>query len=462
MKIEKKLTLIAIILLILIVILTSFIGVFKIKNYKIENIIPNYLTSMEFNNSRKIIMEIDNTVESTSVYDSEGNEVEVEDGVEYLAEDGYTTVENKVNAEELLKEENYNLSKSIILQRLKSLNVGQYIVNENKQNGTIEIQIPENEDTENIITILTQKGNFEVTDEETNDVLLNKSHIANVSQVYYTQTDGSVLVALRIELNKEGKSIFSEMSNKYISTTEEVVDEETGETTENEKTSNVCVKIDDQDYLTYYFQKDVATGILKYLDAESGVITIPFGLSSETDEINKYSNNALDIKTLLDTANMPLTYENTNFEISPEINNINILVYIGIACLVALFVITIVKFKVKGLILAGVQLGYVALLLLVLRYTNVIISLEGMVGLIVCTILNFALCSKMIKNISEINTTLKNSILDLIPLFIMAVTFSFASLVNVASFGMITFWGMFVMYIYNVVITKFILKAIEK
>ena len=41
----------------------------------------------------------------------------------------------------------------------------------------------------------------------------------------------------------------------------------------------------------------------------------------------------------------------------------------------------------------------------------------------------------------------------------MAITFSFIKWVPISSFGMITFWGIIIIAIYNVIITRYLLKG---
>ena len=104
-------TIITIILLVAIITIASIFGVYKLKDYKVRSIIPEYLLGMEFAESRVIDLAVDTTVETT-IYDKDGNEItNKEDGIEYTEENGYTTVENKANSDEVLTNENYKKNK---------------------------------------------------------------------------------------------------------------------------------------------------------------------------------------------------------------------------------------------------------------------------------------------------------------------------------------------------------------
>ncbi len=112
MKAHKIITIITIILAIIIISIASFEGVYKLKEYKVVNVVPDYLLSMEFKNSRVANFIVSDEVSETKIYDKDGNEVtEEQEGIEYTEENGYKTVETKVNSEESLNVSNYKLSK---------------------------------------------------------------------------------------------------------------------------------------------------------------------------------------------------------------------------------------------------------------------------------------------------------------------------------------------------------------
>ena len=55
--------------------------------------------------------------------------------------------------------------------------------------------------------------------------------------------------------------------------------------------------------------------------------------------------------------------------------------------------------------------------------------------------------------------TYKKFYLRIIPICIMAIAFSFIKWIPISSFGMITFWGIVIIAIYNAIITRYLLKA---
>jgi len=128
-------------------------------------------------------------------------------------------------------EENYNKTKQIIEKRLKSLGVQNYNISLNENTGDMNIQIPENSNTDNIVSKLNTTGKFEVIDSETNEILLNNSHIKS-SSVLYNNTSTGTSVYLEIAFNKDGKNKLEEISKTYVKVEE-------NNTTNSENTENV-------------------------------------------------------------------------------------------------------------------------------------------------------------------------------------------------------------------------------
>ena len=56
------------------------------------------------------------------------------------------------------------------------------------------------------------------------------------------------------------------------------------------------------------------------------------------------------------------------------------------------------------------------------------------------------------------NETYKHFFTRTIPICIMSIAFSFAKWIPISSFGMILFWGLAIIAIYNISITKILLK----
>lgn len=108
--------------------------------------------------------------------------------------------------------------------------------------------------------------------------------------------------------------------------------------------------------------------------------------------------------------------------------------------------------------MAGISyIGFIALYLLVLRYANVTISLEGVAGILITLIINYLLIYKLLTKPTIIEA-FKEIGIQLIPVIAVIIAFSFISWTNIASFGMTMFWGILLSVIYNFIIAKALLE----
>ncbi len=454
MKAHKIITITTIILAIIIISVASFEGIYKLKEYKVVNVIPNYLLGMEFKNSRVVNFTVSDEIAETKIYDKDGNEVtEKQDGVEYTEENGYKTIETKVNSDESLNTSNYKASKKILENRIKNLKVEQYVIKSDENNGNIQLEIPENDDTDEILAVLAQKGIFELQDSETKEVLLNNSNIKNAS-VVYGQTETEVSVYLQIKFNKEGTKKLEEISKKYIQTTEEQTNED-GETEEKEVTKEVSILFDGQEYRTTYFGDTI----------KDGTLNVAMGSGADSASIENYVLVANELKTILNSGILPIQYEINENTISARITTENIknAVYIVLAVFAISLIYFVIKLKLKGILASVLQIGYVAVLLLTLRYTNVVISLEGIVGILVGIILNYMFIYSAFKNTKNyfVKDTMAKFATKLIPIYIIAIVFTFNTLTNIASLGMTLVWGLMILYIYNLIFTQTAVKEVK-
>lgn len=454
MKAHKIITITTIILAIIIISVASFGGIYKLKEYKVVNVIPNYLLGMEFKNSRVVNFTVSDEIAETKIYDKDGNEVtEKQDGVEYTEENGYKTIETKVNSDESLNTSNYKASKKILENRIKNLKVEQYVIKSDENNGNIQLEIPENDDTDEILAVLAQKGIFELQDSETKEVLLNNSNIKNAS-VVYGQTETEVSVYLQIKFNKEGTKKLEEISKKYIQTTEEQTNED-GETEEKEVTKEVSILFDGQEYRTTYFGDTI----------KDGTLNVAMGSGADSASIENYVLVANELKTILNSGILPIQYEINENTISARITTENIknAVYMVLAVFAISLIYFVIKLKLKGILASVLQIGYVAVLLLTLRYTNVVISLEGIVGILVGIILNYMFIYSAFKNTKNyfVKDTMAKFATKLIPIYIIAIVFTFNTLTNIASLGMTLVWGLMILYIYNLIFTQTAVKEVK-
>lgn len=458
-KTMKTVKILTITLLVILISMISFVGIYQKNKNRMENKVKDYSYSMSLNGARTIKLKVN--TESTD------------------------DVPN--NSEEVLTAENYKKSKEVIEKRLNKMNVEEYTTSVNEATGEITIQIPEqNSQTDTIIGNLNTVGKFEILDSETKEVLLNNDDIKS-SEVLYNTTNSGTSVYLQIEFNKNGKDKLKNVSQTYVSvnnttnnTTENNVAENTTSETENEATNTttegssdtattekkITMKIDDQEIMSTSFDEPITTG----------KIQLSVG-SATTDRttLQNYVDQAQSVATTLDTGKLPVKYDlEKNQYILPKLTTqdlIKVKIAIAIIAVVGI-IILIVKHKLNGLLAGIAYVGLSAVYMLVVRYTNVTISIESIAGIIIVLILNYIFTTMFLNKIEELNKektenvmkkatgeTYKKFYLRIIPVCIMAITFSFIKWVPISSFGMITFWGIVIIAIYNAIITRYLLKA---
>lgn len=485
---KNKLKIITIILLILLTTMVSFWGVYGQVQNRMENGVKDYKYAIDLNGVRRISLKLSDEKEEI-IKDSEGNVIE-DATDEEIEQNGYTKEEKPVNEEDKKTVENYNLVQDILEKRLNKLNVPYYNVRADEDNGEIIVDMPDDDKTDDIISVLTEVGKFEIIDTETKEVLLTNDDIQS-SETLRSSTSSGVSIYFAIEFNGAGKKKLEEISKTYVKTedttskdaasedttaeenAEETTETEEAETADDNKESSstektVTMKIDGTEIMSTSFDEPLTEGKM-YLNVGQA--------TTDTESLNEYLGQARKMVAVLANKNMPLTYEqsgNIYIESSANENITNIIVIAVAAVCVITLIILVVKFKLKGLLATCSYIGAIALLLLIIRYTNVELSTEGVFGIFTILILNFMAVYKILlglKNTEDvkkaepkqiINNEIKNITLRLIPLIIMAVVFVFVSWSPTSSFGMVMFYGLIIVVLYNLLITKNLLKDESK
>lgn len=417
----KKIKIITIILAIVLISLVSFVGVYVEEQNIMINKIKDYDLAMNLSEYRQIILSAKDAGD----------------------ENGYTS-------------DNYNKSKQIIEKRLKAIGVKDYLIRVSEEGGNIVLQIPEDENTDYIVSNISSQGKYEIVDSQTKEVLINNADVKS-SNVLSSSTENGAIIYLNIEFTQEGKEKLKNITTEYKTLSEEENTEEKSESSEEDKEETtqpeITMQIDGSEMLTQSFDKPIETG------------SIQLALNTATSDNNKlqqYIKRGTNIASIIDSGVMPIEFEiEGNEYVNSEINTNVILVFsiiVSIISLIAL-VILIIKYKLPALLCSISYIGFVAIYLLIIRYANVQISIEGIGGIILVLIINYILISKLLKNGILINSY-KEFIIELIPILIAIVVFCFTKWANIASFGMIMFWGVLLTLIYHITVTKTLLKML--
>lgn len=436
---DRKLKIAFIILLIILLSMISFVGLFVQDTKFMKNIIPEYQLGMDLEGYRAITLKVSDETE-TVYYDKDGNIVDEE------AEDG-TSEEVPVNSEDILTKDNFIETKQIVEQRLSDLGVVEYLTRLDEENGTLTVQIPEDSITNVASQFLYSRGEFTVEDED-GQVLLDNSNLKRVRVGYSTLSTGTA-VYLNIEFNEDSIEKFKEITNTYVESTDEEG---------NDTTKQVIITVDGSTLLQTSFDEEISNGILP----------LTLGTSTDNETISEYLNQASNIAILLNSGAMPIEYtvEQNRFITSDLTLEDGIIpaIIIGVVLIIG-FIFLIVKYKKLGLFAVISYIGFLALLLLATRYFNLIITIEGITGILISGILNYIVLvyllqslSKVEKNANEYRNTFNKSIISmllvLIPTLIIGIVLCFATWLPVYSFGTIIFWGVFIIAVYNSLITR--------
>lgn len=447
----KKIKILTITLLIILITMIAFFGIYGQVQNRMENKVKDYSYAMDINGSRVVRLKV-NTNTKEVIKDKDGNVVESATDEE-IEKNGCQKEEVPVNSQENLNQNNYKNARDIIEKRLKKLNVENYIVKLNEETGDIVIEISEDDNTDSVLSDIDTVGKFEIIDSETKEVLLNNDDIKLSNVVYYPSTSGTS-VYLNIEFDKDGAKKLEDISNKYVKTEENNADENSNEQNEEQTSQEkkITMKIDDQEIMSTSFDEPI----------KNGTIQLTVG-SASTDKttIKEYAQKATTMATLLDTGKLPISYttDENKYVLSDITSNTLLTIKIVIAaCITIALIILIVKYKSKGFLGAISYVGLVSILLLTIRYANVTLSIEGIYAVVLTLILNYILTIKLLSNR---NKTIGQFFIEIIPVCILSIVFCFIKWIPISSFGMVMFWGLVIMAIYNIIVTKNMLKLSE-
>lgn len=450
----KRIETVLIVVLILAISLISFVGIYVEDKNTMVNKIKGYELGMDLYGYRDIHIKVDDSTE-TKEYDENGNLVEddhdhdaevTEEITEEETEEGNTTtVEEPINSPELLTSENFNTVKEILAKRLEYMNVRNYVIKLDEVTGDIVLQVPENSYTDYLAQYAVTKGEFKISDNDTEEVLLTNDDVKKAT-VQYTNSSLGTSVYLLIQFDKEGTEKLKEISKTYIKTTDEEG---------NSTTKNVDLSIDDETIISTYFEEEIT----------DGVIQLSIGTSSDYTQVQSNLQQASNIAVFLNSKSMPITYEmEINRFVYSDItqNTINIILIVFSVISLIIAIAIIVRYKGQGLLSVIINIGYMAVLLLAIRYANITITLAGIAGLALAEVLQIVLITKILKINKENadNEVRKKKVLkfvgkyslELIPILIMATVFSVIKWEEIASIGMVLYWGIIVAAIYNSII----------
>jgi len=469
---EKKIKIfktIAIVFIIFTISLISFVGVFRDSLNSMVNLIPDFVLGMELDGTRELKFTLSDTQEEKEVYvDDNGKymgtvqkEASNENGISLDAtvdEAGDKVAEEeadkpkyktetrtiKANEDSVLNQESYEKSKKIIQERLEQSQIPEYNIRLNNVTGDLTLEVPEDDNTELAFELASAQAKLEIVDGQTGVVLLNNDDIKKAVPVFYSDEHG-YQAYLQIEFIKEKHETLKEISKTYVKITNE---------NDEEETKTVKLLLDGSQMLETYFGQELSSGILQITMGE------------ETSDYAAFSRNyesASYFATIINNGKTPNAYKiaSDNFVKSQVTGDMIVLAKVAFAGLIAIVsLVLIVKYKFNGLLGAIASIGYIAVTLLAIRYTNVTITLNSLIALLGVVTVNYVFIFNYLgrfKSDSKRHAfmeSLKEITITIIPLWVVAVIFTFMTSVTINSVGMIMFWGLFVHVIYSFIITR--------
>lgn len=455
-----------VILLIVLLSLISFLGIHKRNLNTWASVLPEYKFSKELSEIRTFEFSVD-----TSTKDAETSSDSTDtttDGTTDTSTDAATTdgtadtsadtsadkPQVPVNDPSVLTKENYDKIKKITEKRLNEFGITDANVTMNEETGSLFVSVPYEKTSDNVASLASQTGKIEIIDSDSKEVLMDKGMIKKAT-AYYQQADSDTTTSsdqvtynlgIRLTFTSAGQKKLNELSKNYIETTD--ADGNTSQKT-------ITVQIDGEDkYITYFSP-----------DGEYTELAVPLFRSVSTDDMetfNKDYTDCLIAQAVVNSETMPIVYTLTAGSfIESEMGDtfIRNLAIVGIIILAVVLIYTIVKNKKNGIYCALIEIGYIAILLLIIRAASVTLTLAGLVTVAFMTLANYLLLMTLMKQEKAIEKleAFGKFILTIIPFIITVIVFALGKEANIQSIGSVGIWGIFV-FAYTLISAMFLLN----
>ena len=442
----KKNTLktILIILIIVLIGLVSFGGIYVKNLNTMKNVVKDYNYGMDFSKTLLIGLKVEEQEDESSSEETTQNEETTEEA----------TQETTGNTEEkVIAKNDVDSAKQKIEHRLEALGVEEFYIRANYADGSMMLELPDGTNTD-FISDVTAVGDFTIEDNDKN--ILGNSDI--IKDVKYTLDRTSYSVpCVKIELQFKNDFVKNLVNNQnnYLSTTDEEG---------NMVDKTITLKMDGSEIYS-----DTAVDLINDIKL-SDTLTLFLGQATSTEQdLQDYYNSAAILSTIIKDGKMPLKYKIDVTDVLTSNLSINSVVIVGIVILGIATIWAIYKYKAKGIFAIISLLGYIALMLLLIRYTNVIIAFEGIFALALIFGIAYVFNLKFISNaentkekmIKVYSKTLMQFLNVFVVSFIIAIVFSIQTWVPIKSFGTIMFWGIIILVAYNYLVTKNLIESVR-
>ncbi len=465
----RKIRTAAIALVIVSIILIAFVGMYAKQLNAYSNLVPKYTLGMDLYGKRELIFKPSTGSSEKQVYvDSDGNilgEVPKDSSTGGTAEldsdtslpEAVDTTEKKINYaqetrtindndEEVLTKENFEAAKKVVERRLEARGIQEYNIRLNDVTGELVLEIIDSANFDQLYDLVQTKGEYTAIDSQTGLIIMTPEMLKKATAVYNTSESG-YQAYLQLEFTKEGAEKLKQISNEYVAVT---LDDGTN------KTYYVELKVDDGTMMKTYFGEEMS----------NGVIQVQYG--EATTDINKFQtnfNNVSALATILNSGRLNVKYElSTDNFVKANVSNVlktvaYTILFVALVCVGIYF--AVIYGPRHGLLAGLANFGFAALITIVIRYTNVIVTYNSIIAYVMMIALNVIFMNMFLKHVKEQGTgeeafmdTIKKYYRAVIPVIILSVVFTFVTNVSVASVGMVVFWSLFVQFVYNGLIMR--------
>lgn len=430
MKKNYKLKVILAMLVVVLVSLVSFVGV-----YKGKSLLKEYSLGKDFK-ERKVVSfsVVEDTTENTTSETTEESQGESTEE----SSDNQSTEKTSEEVPEENKSEQYKTAKNILEKRLTAMKAEDFEIRLDEKTGSLVMEVPTDMDNSYLSEIIAE-GKIKVINQSTNETIIESNGFKSASARIDSTTYSVPIITLTIKFTNEAKNTFKNINTNYT------------DSEGNESEATFAFTVDGE---TLY--SDTAQNFVN--SAKNGALDLVLGQGDEGEQLEDDYQSALVLVSIINNGEISTKYQFDSVKIVSS--SINIKSIIIIACIIGalMLIYAIFKFKSKGILPVISLVGLLATILLVLRYTNVKIAVLTILGLAVIVIANYILILKTLGN----NKTFKQNFIEmlniLIPCFIIAIVFCCSPYLQVASMGMTIFWGAITMFIYDVVITRILIN----
>lgn len=462
MKKNYTLKLVLAMLVVVLVSLVSFVGV-----YKGKNLLKGYALGKDFSQKKVatfvVVKEQENEEKSEPSSDAESSEQKAENNEESKAEENgensaegenkeeaatdeknaENSNENSSKKEEISEEQrkkNYVAAKNNITKRLAAMKSEDFDIRLDEENGTIAIEVPADIQSAYISQIFA-KGKVEIKNTNSNETIIDSNVFKDASARLDTSLTNYAkpIVILDLKFTNEAKKKISEANTKYT------------DSEGKEEAANFAVVIDHE---TLY--SDAAETFVE--SAKKGELSLVMGQNDEKDELEEDYQKALAITAIMKCGDIPVEYEIESMDYMSANFDLNRIIVAAIIAVAILIISATIRFKLKGTLCAISLIGLIASILLVLRYTNVKITMFSILGIAIITGLNYFIILKTLETEKTFKENFMYALKIAVPCIIMAIVFCASPFLQLASFGMSMFWGLVVMCLYNVLITRIFIR----